>query len=48
MIQKSRPGVPVTNPVTAVLAAFDTLKAKKISILTPYVESVSVEVVTFF
>lgn len=47
-IQKARPGVPVTNPVTAVLAAFKALKAKKITILTPYLESVNDEVATFF
>ena len=38
----------MTNPVTAVMEAFKTLKVKKISILTPYLESVSEEVAQFF
>ena len=38
----------MTNPVTAVQAAFKALNAKKISILTPYLESVSEEVAKFF
>ena len=38
----------MTNPVTAVMEAFKTLNVKKISILTPYLESVSEEVAQFF
>ena len=48
LIQDARPGVPVTNPVTAVMEAFKTLNVKKISLLTPYLESVSEEVAQFF
>ena len=48
LVQKARPGALVTNPVTAVLSAFDTLKVKKLSILTPYEPAVSKEVVNFF
>ncbi len=48
LVQQSCPGVPVTNPVSAALAAFDTLQASRISILTPYTESVNAEIVEFF
>ncbi len=37
LVQQARPGIPVTNPATAALAAFEQLNAKKISILTPYI-----------
>ncbi|BBB29157.1 aspartate/glutamate racemase family protein [Neptunomonas japonica] len=42
------PGVPVTNPVTAALSAFECFAAKRISILTPYTEMVNQEVAQFF
>ena len=48
LVQQSRPGVPVTNPVTAAFAAFETLGARRISILTPYTEAVNEEVAAFF
>jgi len=48
LIQQSCPGVPVTNPVSAALAAFAHLGAKKISILTPYIEEVNLEVAAYF
>ncbi|WP_261842889.1 maleate cis-trans isomerase family protein [Aliamphritea ceti] len=48
LIHETRPGVPVTNPVTAALAAFECFSAKRISILTPYTEAVNAEVAAFF
>ena len=48
LVQKARPNALVTNPITAVLSAFDTLQVKKLSILTPYEPDVSNEVVHFF
>lgn len=48
LIHIARPGVLVTNPVSACLAAFDSLGAKKISILTPYTEAVNRELASFF
>lgn len=35
-IAKERPGVPCTTPITAALAAFEALSAKRIAVLTPY------------
>ena len=48
LVQKSCPGVPVTNPVSAALAAFAHLGAKRISILTPYTEEVNLEMAAYF
>jgi len=48
LVQQSCPGVPVTNPVSAALAAFAHLGAKRISILTPYTEDVNLEMATYF
>ena len=48
LVHQTRPGVPVTNPVTAALAAFESFSAKRISILTPYTEAVNAEVAAFF
>ena len=48
LVQKSCPGVPVTNPVSAALAAFTHLGAKRISILTPYTEEVNLEMAAYF
>ena len=48
LINEARPGVPVTNPASAALAAFDALKAKRVSLVTPYVEDVNKEVARFF
>ncbi len=48
LINEVRPGVPVTNPVTAALSAFECFGAKRISILTPYTETVNQEVAQFF
>lgn len=48
LIQENNPGVPVTNPVTAALAAFDHFSAKRISILTPYTQEVNDEMADYF
>ena len=48
LVHESCPGIPVTNPVTAALAAFSHLQAKRISILTPYTEAVNLEMATYF
>lgn len=48
LIHASRPGVLVTNPVTAAFAAFSELHAERISILTPYTETVNEDVVRVF
>lgn len=43
----ARPGVKVTNPITAAMAAFDALGAKRIAVLTPYRRDVN-EIVARF
>ena len=48
LIQQNNPGVPVTNPITAALAAFDHFSAKRISILTPYTREVNDEMAEYF
>lgn len=48
LVQQTQPGVPVTNPVTSALTAFKRFNIQKISILTPYTETVNVEVADFF
>ena len=40
-VQRSKPGVPVTNPVSASLKGLKTLGIKKIALLTPYPDSVN-------
>ncbi len=41
IIQKLHPGVPVTDPMTAVITALKSLNAAKIALVTPYVASVT-------
>lgn len=48
LVRHSRPGVPVSNPVSAALSAFDTFGARRISILTPYTGAVNADVAAFF
>ena len=48
LIHKSCPGVAVTNPASAALAAFTHFSARRISILTPYIEEVNLEMSDFF
>jgi maleate isomerase len=40
-IQEARPGVAVTNPITAAIAGMKKLGAKRIALLTPYIEEVN-------
>lgn len=46
-IHRARPGVPVVTPVTAALAAFARLGAKRISVLTPYTGEVNAAVAEY-
>ncbi len=47
-LQTGRGKLPCTTPVTAVMAALNILGIRRISILTPYIESVNRELVAFF
>ncbi len=40
-IQTVQPGVPVTNPISAVVSALEHLKASKIALVTPYSATVA-------
>jgi len=40
-IHAGRPGVPVVTPITAAVAALERLGARRISLLTPYIDSVN-------
>ncbi|WP_294904753.1 maleate cis-trans isomerase family protein [Tatumella sp. UBA2305] len=46
-IQQGRPGVAVTNPATAALAALRFFKAKRIALVTPYTVSMTENVMAF-
>ena len=48
LVHETQPGVPVTNPVTAALSAFQCFGAKRLSVLTPYTEAVNREVAEYF
>ena len=48
LIQENNPGVPVTNPVSAALAAFEHFDARRISILTPYTQAVNDVMANYF
>lgn len=41
LVQAAHPGVPVTNPMSATIAALHALSAKRIALVTPYVASVT-------
>jgi maleate isomerase len=41
LIGAARPGIPWTNPITATLAAIRALRARRISVLTPYTAPVN-------
>jgi len=47
-IRRARPGVACTTPVTAALAAFKTLGASGIGLLTPYAPEVNANLVKYF
>jgi len=40
-VREARPGIAVTNPVTAAFAAFRALRAERIAVLTPYSDDVN-------
>ena len=40
-IGKGRPGVPVTTPITAAIAGLNRMGAKRITLFTPYIDSVN-------
>lgn len=46
-VKAAQPGAKVTNPITAAMAAFDALGAKRIAVLTPYRRDVN-EIVRAF
>ena len=48
LINAAWPDIPVTNPVTAALAAFEVLAARRVSILTPYTVEVNTEMARYF
>ena len=48
LLRAGRGDLPCTTPVTATMAALASLEARRISILTPYIESVNRELVEFF
>lgn len=48
LIQQVRPDIPVTNPVNAAIAAFKSLNARKISILTPYISELNQAMLEYF
>ncbi|MDQ2093186.1 maleate cis-trans isomerase family protein [Rhodalgimonas zhirmunskyi] len=45
LIRRAQPGAAVTNPLSAVIAALDVLGARRIGLLTPYVDSVNAPLV---
>ncbi len=48
LIHMAKPGVKVSNPVSSTLSALSHLNARRISILTPYIEEVNLEMVAYF
>jgi maleate isomerase len=48
LVQQSCPGVPVTDPISAALAAFAHFGVRRISVLTPYIEEVNLEMAAWF
>ncbi len=48
LLKAGKPDTPFVTPSAAALAAFKTLGAQKISVLTPYSENISDEVVAYF
>jgi len=48
LVREAKPGILVSNPVSAALAGLSQLKARRISILTPYSEAVNLEMARYF
>ena len=47
-IQAAHPGVTCTNPITAAVAAFQALEARRIAVLTPYTADVTAPIAAHF
>ena len=47
-IQAAQPGIPCTNPIAAASVALQAFGARKISVLTPYTDSVNIELAERF
>lgn len=47
-IRKAKPGAAVVTPASAAFAAFETLKVRKVSVLTPYTPEVTEELARYF
>ncbi len=47
-IQSAHPGVPCTNPISAAVAAFAALDARRVAVVTPYTAEVTAPVVNCF
>lgn len=47
-IHSAHPGVACTNPISAALAAFRALDARRIAVVTPYTAEVTAPIVEFF
>ena len=47
-IHETCPEVPVTNPVTSVITALNHLEAKRISIITPYLGEININLKNYF
>ena len=47
-VQLAKPGCYVTNPITSAIKAFTEMKVKKISLFTPYPESVNKTILEYF
>ncbi len=47
-IREAKPGVPVVTPTTAAFAAFAHLGARRVSLLTPYIELVTTDMRDYF
>lgn len=48
LIHAAWPGIPTTNPVVAAQKAFEAFGAQRISVLTPYIEEVNIEMAQYF
>lgn len=47
-IHRTHPDVPTTNPVSAAIAAFKSLGSRRVGIVTPYIEEVTLPVIRLF
>jgi maleate isomerase len=47
LIREARPGIPCTNPIAAIRAAFGVFGARRISLLTPYTRPVNADLVDY-